>query len=85
MPGIEGFELPKSLEIDEATRTDTFARFTAEPWEHGFGNTIGNALRRVLLSSMEGAAVTSIRISYEESAFNAKAASAIASKKDQKK
>ncbi len=66
MPGIEGFELPKSLEIDEATRTDTFARFTAEPWEHGFGNTIGNALRRVLLSSMEGVAVTSIRISYED-------------------
>ena len=44
MPGIEGFELPKSLEIDEATRTDTFARFTAEPWEHGFGNTIGNGM-----------------------------------------
>lgn len=64
MPGIEGFELPKALEIDKATKTDRFAKFIAEPWEHGYGNTIGNALRRVLLSSMEGVAVTNIRISY---------------------
>ena len=62
MPVIEGFELPKTLDIDETTATDRFARFTAEPWEHGYGNTIGNALRRVLLSSMEGVAVSSIRI-----------------------
>ncbi len=62
MPVIEGFELPKALEIDEKTATDRFARFIAEPWEHGYGNTIGNALRRVLLSSMEGVAVSSIRI-----------------------
>lgn len=62
MPGIEGFELPKGLEVDETTRTDRFARFIAEPWEHGYGNTVGNALRRVLLSSMEGVSVSSIRI-----------------------
>ncbi|MBP5638393.1 MAG: DNA-directed RNA polymerase subunit alpha [Victivallales bacterium] len=62
MPVIEGFELPKALVIDEETATDRFARFVAEPWEHGYGNTVGNALRRVLLSSMEGVAVSSIRI-----------------------
>jgi len=62
MPGIEGFELPKQFEVDETTRTERFARFIAEPLEHGYGNTIGNALRRVLLSSMEGVAVSSIRI-----------------------
>ncbi len=62
MPVLEGFELPKALVIDEATATDRFARFIAEPWEHGYGNTVGNALRRVLLSSMEGVAVSSIRI-----------------------
>lgn len=62
MPGIEGFELPNALVVDEATATPRYARFTAEPWENGFGHTMGNALRRVLLSSMEGVAVSSIRI-----------------------
>ncbi|MCK4519210.1 MAG: DNA-directed RNA polymerase subunit alpha, partial [Candidatus Omnitrophica bacterium] len=57
-----GFELPKRLKIDEATQTDTYAKFIAEPFERGYGVTIGNALRRVLISSIEGSAVTSLRI-----------------------
>ena len=56
------FEIPDRLVKDEKTATDTFARFTAEPFEAGFGHTIGNSLRRVLLSSLEGAAITSVRI-----------------------
>ncbi len=56
------FELPKRLVKDEATATDTYAKFIAEPFETGFGHTIGNALRRVLLSSIEGAAISSIKI-----------------------
>lgn len=56
------FELPKRLQKDEATATDTYARFIAEPFETGYGHTIGNSLRRVLLSSLEGAAITSIKI-----------------------
>lgn len=56
------FQLPKRLECEEATHTPTFAKFIAEPFERGFGVTLGNSLRRVLLSSIEGSAVTSIRI-----------------------
>jgi len=56
------FEMPKKLECDESTYTDTYGKFIAEPFERGYGITIGNALRRVLLSSIEGAAVTSIKI-----------------------
>ncbi len=56
------FEMPKSLTKEEATATDTYASFVAEPFEAGYGNTIGNSLRRVLLSSLEGAAITSVRI-----------------------
>jgi len=56
------FELPKRLAKDESTATETYARFVAEPFETGYGHTIGNSLRRVLLSSLEGAAITSIKI-----------------------
>jgi DNA-directed RNA polymerase subunit alpha len=56
------FQMPKRIEVDRATRTNSFGRFTAEPFERGFGTTVGNALRRVLLSSLEGAAVTSVQI-----------------------
>jgi len=56
------FELPKRLAKDESTATETYARFIAEPFETGYGHTIGNSLRRVLLSSLEGAAITSIKI-----------------------
>jgi len=57
------FEMPKKLESDDKSYTDTYGKFIAEPFERGYGVTIGNALRRVLLSSIEGAAVTSIKIS----------------------
>lgn len=56
------FEMPKKLECDEKSYSDTYGKFIAEPFERGYGITIGNALRRVLLSSIEGAAVTSIKI-----------------------
>ncbi|MCS7064597.1 MAG: DNA-directed RNA polymerase subunit alpha [Methylacidiphilales bacterium] len=54
--------MPKSLVKNTETRTDTYAQYIAEPFEIGYGHTIGNSLRRVLLSSLEGAAITSIRI-----------------------
>ncbi len=56
------FATPKRLICDEDTATDTYAKFIAEPFERGYGMTIGNGLRRVLISSIEGAAVTSIKI-----------------------
>ena len=56
------FELPNRLSKGDDTTTDTFAVFQAEPFESGYGHTIGNALRRVLLSSIEGAAVSSVKI-----------------------
>ena len=54
--------MPKTLAKDEATATDIYAKFVAEPFEAGYGHTLGNSLRRVLLSSLEGAAITSVRI-----------------------
>ncbi len=56
------FELPKRLTKVEETATDTYASFVAEPFETGYGHTIGNSLRRVLLSSIEGAAISSVKI-----------------------
>jgi len=56
------FELPKILTKVEETASDTYAQFVAEPFETGYGHTLGNAIRRVLLSSIEGAAITSIKI-----------------------
>ena len=58
----KGFQRPKRLEFDADTLTDQYGRFHAQPFERGFGTTIGNALRRVLLSAIEGAAVTSVKI-----------------------
>lgn len=58
----KGFQIPKRLECDADTLTQTYGKFTAEPLERGFGTTIGNALRRVILSSLEGAAITSLMI-----------------------
>ena len=57
-----GFQKPKRLEVDHSTLTKTYGRFYAQPFERGFGTTIGNALRRVLLSSIEGAAITAVKI-----------------------
>src|SRR5207247_9643263 len=53
---------PRKLEVDVETLTPTYGKFTCEPLERGFGTTIGNGLRRVLLSSLQGAAITSIKI-----------------------
>ena len=58
----KGFQRPKRLEYERDTLTDRFGRFHAQPFERGFGTTVGNALRRVLLSSIEGAAVTAVKI-----------------------
>src|SRR4030081_607884 len=65
------FEMPKTLVKDESTATDTYARFVAEPFEAGYGHTIGNSLRRVLLSSLEGAAITTARITGAQHEFAA--------------
>src|SRR5208337_442599 len=58
----KGFQKPKRLATDTETLTDKYGHFWAQPFERGFGTTIGNALRRVLLSSIEGAAVTAVKI-----------------------
>ena len=67
---LSPFEKPKRLTIDEATATDTYAKFAAEPFETGYGHTIGNSLRRVLLSSLEGAAITSVKIDGAQHEFS---------------
>ena len=59
---LRSFEIPKKLECDEESLTVNYGKFVAEPFERGYGVTIGNSLRRVLLSSLEGEAVTSIKI-----------------------
>jgi DNA-directed RNA polymerase subunit alpha len=64
-----GLELPTRVERDTAVSTDTYSRFFIEPFERGFGTTIGNSLRRVLLSSLEGSAVTSIKIANVDHEF----------------
>ena len=58
----KGFQRPKRLEFERETLTDRFGRFSAQPFERGFGTTIGNALRRVLLSSIEGTAIVAVKI-----------------------
>ena len=57
-----GLELPTRASLDSATATDTYGLFVVEPFERGFGITVGNSLRRVLLSSIEGTAVTWVKI-----------------------
>ena len=56
------FEMPKRLAREDSTATPTYAKFIAEPFEAGYGHTVGNSVRRVLLSSLEGAAITSVKI-----------------------
>jgi len=58
----KSFELPKKLEHDTSSYSDSYGRFIAEPFERGYGVTIGNSLRRILISSIEGSAVTSVKI-----------------------
>ena len=66
---LSRFEMPKRVAKDEGAATNCYARFTAEPFEAGYGRTIGNSLRRVLLSSIEGAAITSVKIAGAEHEF----------------
>jgi DNA-directed RNA polymerase subunit alpha len=58
----KNLQMPKNVEVDDKTSTNRFGKFTIEPLERGFGITLGNALRRVLLSSLPGAAVTAVKI-----------------------
>ena len=58
----KGFQRPKRVDIEAETLTGTYGKFSAQPFERGFGTTIGNSLRRALLSSIEGAAITAVRI-----------------------
>ena len=59
---LSRFEMPHNVQLDETTKTATYTRFVAEPFEIGYARTIGNSLRRVLLSSIEGAAISAVRI-----------------------
>src|SRR3954465_1634928 len=65
-----GLELPSRVQRDESVSTETYGKFTAEPFERGFGTTVGNSLRRILLSSLEGAAVTHIKLKGAEHEFS---------------
>ncbi len=65
-----GLELPSRVIRDTHISTDMYGKFTAEPFERGFGTTVGNSLRRILLSSLEGAAVTHIRLKGAEHEFS---------------
>src|SRR5260370_38570478 len=59
---FKGFQKPKRFSANTETRTEGYGMFTAQPFERGFGSTVGTGLRRVLLSSIEGAAITAVRI-----------------------
>lgn len=67
---FKGFQKPKRLVANTETLTDRYGMFTAQPFQRGFGTTIGNGLRRVLLSSIEGAAITAVRIDGVEHEFS---------------
>ena len=71
---FKGFQKPKRLVANTETLNERYGSFAAQPFERGFGTTIGNSLRRVLLSSIEGAAITAVRIegiAHEFSRFRA--------------
>jgi len=65
-----GFQMPRRLAADGETLTDRYGRFSAQPFERGFGTTVGNSLRRALLSSIEGAAITAVKIESVEHEFS---------------
>ena len=71
MTAAIGFPMPKSIVVDEANVTENYAKFIASPFQSGFGHTLGNSLRRVLLSSLEGAAICSVRIDGAKHEFDA--------------
>jgi DNA-directed RNA polymerase subunit alpha len=62
MTAASGFPMPQSIIVEEETATNSYAKFIAAPFQSGFGHTLGNSLRRVLLSSLEGAAISAVRI-----------------------
>jgi len=64
------FQMPKRLDCEETSYTQTYGKFVAEPFERGYGVTLGNSLRRILLSSIEGSAVTSIKINGVQHEFS---------------
>jgi DNA-directed RNA polymerase subunit alpha len=68
---MKNFEMPKNLILDESTATPEYGKFIAEPFERGYGMTVGNSLRRVLISSIEGTAVTSVKIDGVHHEFSA--------------
>ncbi|MFA5145781.1 MAG: DNA-directed RNA polymerase subunit alpha [Candidatus Omnitrophota bacterium] len=68
---MKNFEMPKKLVLDESSYTPTYGKFIAEPFERGYGTTVGNSLRRVLISSIEGTAVTSIKVAGVHHEFGA--------------
>ncbi|MEJ7712040.1 MAG: hypothetical protein WKF84_19815 [Pyrinomonadaceae bacterium] len=65
-----GFQMPRRLAVESETMTERYGRFSAQPFERGFGTTIGNSLRRALLSSIEGAAITAVKIEGVEHEFS---------------
>ena len=67
---FKGFQKPKRLVANTETLTERYGMFTAQPFQRGFGTTVGNSLRRVLLSSIEGAAITAVRIEGVEHEFS---------------
>ena len=56
------FQMPEMIELDEISRSDTYGKFIVQPLERGYGTTIGNSMRRVLLASLQGAAIVSIKV-----------------------
>ncbi|MCU0238188.1 MAG: DNA-directed RNA polymerase subunit alpha, partial [Pyrinomonadaceae bacterium] len=64
------FKMPSRLNVESETLTESYGKFYAEPFERGFGTTIGNSIRRALLSSIEGAAVTAVKIEGVEHEFS---------------
>ena len=60
---VSSLKMPEAVVLDEANYTNSFGRFTLQPLERGYGVTLGNSLRRVLLSSLQGAAITSVKFS----------------------
>src|SRR3954449_10291103 len=64
------FQMPSRLNVDTDTLTDRYGKFYAQPFERGFGTTIGNSIRRALLSSIEGAAITAVKIEGVEHEFS---------------
>ncbi|MEC9372613.1 MAG: DNA-directed RNA polymerase subunit alpha [Planctomycetota bacterium] len=65
-----GLELPSRIQLDRESASSTFGKFSIEPFERGFGTTVGNSLRRILLSSLEGASVTAVKIKGAEHEFS---------------